>query len=249
MIRQKNAWTCIPASGYDFPTATTTTTTASSTTAKQKINNGTVRHGQDGGTDDIDKDLKNLLLLRTADPDQDEEAKDEGETKEADIIDANTTNTSITIQYRHYEARLPIKVHSVSQSSTLTAAATTAGGGGGGIGRLARLSAVMAESEWKASQDDWASMIVVPEPIDGPNAGISTEVSTAEEPAGPATQKRLEVRNQKQIQKMQRRGSMTMKLVHKGKKAISKQAKKVKIQGECRVSIFVCYFHANVFVF
>ena len=242
MIRQKNAWTCIPASGYDFPTATTTTTAGASTPAKQNIKNDSVRHNQEGGTDDIDKDLKDLILHTTDQDQKEEEAKDEGETKEADIIDAKNTNTTITIQYRHYEARLPIKDIKASQSPPITATTT-----GGGSGRLARLSAVVAESEWKASQDDWASMIVVPEPIDGPNAGIFTAGSTTEEPAGPATQKRLEVRNQKQIQKMQRRGSMTMKLVHKGKKAISKQAKKAKIQGECSVSIFLCVLFSVIY--
>jgi len=227
MIRQKNAWTCIPASGYDFPTTRTTTTTAASRSTNQKSKNDTACHKQDGGTDDIDKDLKHLLL-GTADPDQEEkeeEAKDEGETKEDDVMDTENIKNTITIQYRHYEARLPINGHSASESPAVTTTTT-----GGGSGRLARLSAVVAESEWKASQDDWASMRVVPEPIDGPNAGVSTAASIPEEPAGPATQKRLEVRNQKQIQKMQRRGSMTMKLVHKGKKAISKQAKKTKIR-------------------
>lgn len=208
--------------------------------------------GDEGTGDDLDRDLKQLL--------------DKGESKEQDDhnpIDVDQTTTTITIQYRHYEARLPIGPH---PPPSLTGATVHDATGAchnrntvitAGHQRLARLSAVVAESEWKASHDDWASMRVVPEPSKkngGGGAGIYSNNDdngeTRQLPPGPATQKRLEVRNQKQIQKLQRRGSMTMKLVHKGKKALSKQARKAKIQGT--LSLLVTNFmsvHVGVCLF
>lgn len=213
MIRQKDAWTCIPSSGYDFPIGAAAAATAAVT---RERDGSSVEEGEATGR----------ANAKVFDKDQMPSGGGTATTVDPTLM----TSSAITDQRkqrRHCEARLA--------TTTTAAAATTAKASTIDFfarqdatmlpRRLAKLSTTQTYhdahkavdgQQWKASDDDWASLRVVPDP-----KRVETNGENEND-----TQRRLRRRRQ-----FHRRGSISQ-LVHRGKKALSRRARKARIQGK-----------------